>query len=81
MNRRSFLGGLLAVAGSRLAFPYAADPGVSFRLADVTAGAGIHFQHNSGAFGAKNGSQSGTESRTSSSTLPANSAATSIASV
>ncbi len=45
-------------AWSRLSRPYAlgaqtgsADPG--FRFTDVTSQAGIHFQHNSGAFGGK----------------------------
>ncbi len=45
MTRRTFLLGaapLLAATG---------DPG--FRLTDVTEAAGLHFQHNSGAFGAK----------------------------
>lgn len=59
MNRRSFLGGMaglaawpglshlhaLAVQGS------GADLG--FRFTDVTLPAGLHFQHNSGAFGGK----------------------------
>ncbi len=31
----------------------AADPGIGFRLTDVTSSAGIHFQHNSGAYGGK----------------------------
>ena len=45
MTRRSFLLGC---------FPLRAAPGdPGFRLADVTAEAGIAFQHNSGAFGAK----------------------------
>ncbi len=53
MNRRAFLGSLVALAASRTAFPYAsaADPG--FRFVDVTAKAGIDFRHNSGAYGAK----------------------------
>jgi len=46
MTRRTFVGA--AAAGA-----LAAAPGVGFRLADVTAAAGIQFRHNSGAFGAK----------------------------
>ena len=34
-------------------FAAAAAPSLGFRLADVTAQAGIHFQHNSGAYGGK----------------------------
>ena len=45
MKRRTFLLGAGAVAMA------AAQPG--FRLVDVTAAAGIHFRHNSGAFGQK----------------------------
>ncbi len=45
MRRRTFLLGAGAAAAS------AAQPG--FRLVDVTAAAGIHFRHNSGAFGEK----------------------------
>ncbi len=61
MNRRSFLlgglAGLASVSGQRLASawaqsaPQSSNPG--FRLVDVTARAGIQFQHNSGAFGGK----------------------------
>ena len=59
VNRRSFLQGLAGsasalIAGSRfglLAAPAVPDPG--FRLVDVTAQAGIHFRHNSGAYGGK----------------------------
>ncbi|HEY6935711.1 MAG TPA: VCBS repeat-containing protein, partial [Terriglobales bacterium] len=57
MNRRSFLQGLgglagAAVFGSELwSVPAASGPG--FRLVDVTTQAGIHFLHNSGAFGGK----------------------------
>ena len=59
MNRRSFLWGLAGLAsipGLRTptawgAGPQAAAPG--FRLADVTALAGIQFRHNSGAYGGK----------------------------
>jgi hypothetical protein len=45
VNRREFLFGALAAAR--------ADTGLGFRFADVTASAGVHFQHNSGAFGEK----------------------------
>ena len=45
MNRRELLLGALPLPA------LAADPG--FRLVDVTAAAGLNFQHNSGAFGAK----------------------------
>jgi hypothetical protein len=48
VTRRTFILGGLPAAGLASAAP---DPG--FRLADVTAGAGIGFRHNSGAFGAK----------------------------
>ena len=68
MNRRSFLQGITGMAGlascaelpllhalSARALPAqgssAAAPG--FRLVDITAQAGIHFQHNSGAYGGK----------------------------
>jgi enediyne biosynthesis protein E4 len=57
VNRRSFLQGLgglagAAVFGSELwSVPAASGPG--FRLVDVTTQAGIHFLHNSGAFGGK----------------------------
>jgi enediyne biosynthesis protein E4 len=48
MTRRNFvLGGVSLQAAAAIA----ADPG--FRLADVTAQAGIAFHHNSGAFGSK----------------------------
>jgi enediyne biosynthesis protein E4 len=48
MTRRTFL------LGSASAAAAAATPaGLGFRLADVTAAAGIDFRHNSGAFGAK----------------------------
>ncbi|MGC2371607.1 MAG: CRTAC1 family protein [Candidatus Sulfotelmatobacter sp.] len=60
MSRRSFLRNMAGLASiSRLpllralgaASGAAASPG--FRLVDVTTNAGIHFQHNSGAFGGK----------------------------
>ncbi|MGH9647140.1 MAG: FG-GAP repeat domain-containing protein, partial [Bryobacteraceae bacterium] len=47
MTRRTFLVGAAGVP--LIAAP--TDPG--FRLVDVTAAAGLQFQHNSGAFGAK----------------------------
>ena len=59
MNRRSFLGGIAGLAS----FPHlsrlhvlAAQGSVGsqgFRFTDVTTQAGIHFEHNSGAFGGK----------------------------
>ena len=48
MTRRTFVLGAVPLAGIAAA---ASDPG--FRLADVTAQAGINFHHNSGAFGSK----------------------------
>jgi len=45
VTRRTFLAGALPLAAATR------DPG--FRLADITAQAGLSFQHNSGAFGAK----------------------------
>ena len=45
MTRRTFLAGALPLTAATR------DPG--FRLADITAQAGLSFQHNSGAFGAK----------------------------
>src|SRR5205823_13557872 len=55
-TRRSFMAGLGCAATifglSSLNSVFAAsDPG--FKFVDVTASAGIHFQHNSGAYGAK----------------------------
>ncbi len=58
MNRRSFLQGL-GGAISLAHFPLlpklraANPPPLGFCFTDVTASAGIHFQHNSGAFGGK----------------------------
>ncbi|HEV2470570.1 MAG TPA: CRTAC1 family protein [Candidatus Sulfotelmatobacter sp.] len=60
MNRRSFLGSMAGLA----AWPYFSRYNVlskqtvhaaslGFRFTDVTAQAGIHFEHNSGAFGGK----------------------------
>jgi hypothetical protein len=58
VNRRSFLWGMAGLASlsrmtllARAQSGSAASPG--FRFADVTAKAGIQFQHNSGAFGGK----------------------------
>jgi len=57
VNRRSFLQGLGGVAGAAVlsselrAAPAGSGPG--FRLVDVTTRAGVHFLHNSGAFGGK----------------------------
>ena len=55
MNRRHFLlgmAGLASASGLPLdAFAAPAAPG--FRLVDATAGAGIQFRHNSGAYGGK----------------------------
>jgi enediyne biosynthesis protein E4 len=48
VTRRTFVLGSVPLIGASSAAP---DPG--FRLADVTAQAGIKFRHNSGAFGAK----------------------------
>ena len=59
MNRRSFLWGLGCLAsayGLRAADAWAFAPQTSspgFRLIDITQKAGIHFQHNSGAYGGK----------------------------
>ncbi len=48
MTRRTFVLGSAPLAALATSLP---DPG--FRLADVTANAGIAFRHNSGAFGAR----------------------------
>ncbi|HEX3352284.1 MAG TPA: CRTAC1 family protein [Terriglobales bacterium] len=58
MNRRRFLFGMAGLAStsgllaSAKAAPQAASS-PNFRLADVTAAAGINFRHNSGAYGGK----------------------------
>jgi len=57
LNRREFLLGTCA-AGFTATLPPAraqtnSNLGLAFRFADVTASAGIHFQHNSGAYGGK----------------------------
>jgi enediyne biosynthesis protein E4 len=46
MNRRSFLSSILAA-------PLLKNESLPFRFTDVTEAAGIHFDHHSGAFGAK----------------------------
>jgi hypothetical protein len=48
VNRRRFLGGLLAASAARAG---GGPGGPGFRFADVTRSAGIDFHHNSGAFG------------------------------
>ena len=57
MNRRSFLDLLAAAGASSLLPSWAAgsinSPQPSFLLQDVTQQAGIHFRHNSGAYGGK----------------------------
>jgi len=56
LNRRKFLSGSATAGLFGLASPYwlSADPATqTFRFADVTAQAGIQFQHNSGAYGGK----------------------------
>jgi len=58
VNRRNFLSGAAGIAGCSLLpnlFRAAAQPTANFpfRLTDVTSAAGIHFRHNSGAFGGK----------------------------
>jgi hypothetical protein len=59
VNRRSFLGGMAGLASwpclSRLhaLAPQTANTNLGFRFTDVTEPAGLHFQHNSGAFGGK----------------------------
>jgi len=58
VNRRSFLQGMASLASASQLLPLpalvaASNTTAGFRLADVTSSAGIHFQHNSGAFGGK----------------------------
>ncbi len=57
MNRRSFLGAMALGSLAQTSFLRAAfaapGPPLGFRFVDVTASAGIQFQHNSGAFGGK----------------------------
>lgn len=56
MKRREFIwGGIGAglVAGSEAVRLLAAAGGPGFRFVDVTGAAGIHFEHNSGAYGGK----------------------------
>jgi hypothetical protein len=57
LNRRDFLFTSLGVGLSAAAIPHRifASPAsnLGFRLTDVTSAAGIHFRHNSGAYGGK----------------------------
>ena len=56
MKRREFIRNGIAAglfAGAAPVSTLAANPAIGFRLADVTAAAGIHFEHNSGAYGGK----------------------------
>ncbi|HKW62938.1 MAG TPA: CRTAC1 family protein [Candidatus Acidoferrum sp.] len=57
MNRRDFLFSTLGAGLATSVFPsltFASPPSnLGFRLTDVTAAAGIQFQHNSGAYGGK----------------------------
>ena len=60
MNRRSFLLSLAGLVSANtlqidsagaISSPQQSNPG--FRLVDVTSQSGIHFSHNSGAYGGK----------------------------
>ncbi len=57
MNRRIFLAGAGAVAGAAVLRPAmtwgASQLPLGFRFTDVTGAAGIHFKHNTGAYGGK----------------------------
>jgi len=56
VNRRTFLEGALGLglaSGSRLDAQPQSPTGLGFRLTDVTAAAGLQFQHNTGAYGGK----------------------------
>jgi hypothetical protein len=56
VNRRSFLAGVGAAsfaAATRQVWSAGSDSGIGFRLTNVTSQAGIHFQHNTGAYGGK----------------------------
>src|SRR5581483_7896311 len=57
VNRRSFLLGMGALASASAidvpAFALPPEKGPGFRLVDVTNRSGVHFKHNSGAFGGK----------------------------
>ena len=56
MKRREFIRNGIAAglfAGAAPVSTLVANPAIGFRLADVTAAAGIHFEHNSGAYGGK----------------------------
>ncbi len=57
MNRRGFMVGAAALAGAAALRPPmfwgASQPPLGFHFTDVTGAAGIHFKHNSGAYGGK----------------------------
>jgi len=57
VNRRIFLAGAGAVAGAAVLRPAmtwgASQPTLGFHFTDVTGAAGIHFKHNTGAYGGK----------------------------
>jgi hypothetical protein len=57
VNRRIFLAGAGAVAGAAVLRPAmtwgASQPPLGFHFTDVTGAAGIHFKHNTGAYGGK----------------------------
>jgi hypothetical protein len=55
VNRRRFLLGMAGLASASAFLPdaLAAPPAPGFRLVDVTAGSGLQFRHNSGAYGGK----------------------------
>jgi len=53
LNRRDFLLSLLAVPPALNAFSLGEGLNPGFRLVNVSAQAGIHFHHNSGAYGGK----------------------------
>jgi enediyne biosynthesis protein E4 len=55
VNRRDFLCGMAGLASTSglLLDAFAAPSAPGFRLVDATAGAGIQFRHNSGAYGGK----------------------------
>src|SRR5262249_15005678 len=56
LRRREFLSQAVALPIASALFPdklFGATNGLGFKLTDVTTSAGIHFQHNSGAYGGK----------------------------
>jgi enediyne biosynthesis protein E4 len=53
VNRREFLAGAFSTALVTSLSGQSREPAPGFRLTDVTSSAGIHFRHNSGAFGGK----------------------------